>query len=172
LPRSHSHNRPTNPRNKTQLKATRKRNSRSKGLRQSAQLGVDHLRGGGGLSAGARRTGHKHRADHPKMPPELPVLHLEKWTVRALPGDHPHSPRGPSDKPRVTKSTGQNGSKRSDARTHKEHDEHLVSRLLTGRPRAPGGLSATHGQSNLNSKTNMQLHLSVHGSPKRLELLR
>jgi hypothetical protein len=30
LPRSCSHNEPTNPRNKPQLKATRKRNSRSK----------------------------------------------------------------------------------------------------------------------------------------------
>jgi hypothetical protein len=51
LPRSCSHNGPTNPTNKPQLKATRKRNSRSKGLRKFAQPGADRPCGGGGLSA-------------------------------------------------------------------------------------------------------------------------
>jgi hypothetical protein len=127
---------------------------------------------------GERRTVRKHRVDRPKMPPKLPILQLKKRTVCALRGDRlrredrPHSPHEPSDKPRITKSTGQNGSKRSDTRTHEEHNEHLVSQLFVDRPRGPGGLSATCGQSSLNSKMNTQLHPSVHGSPKWLELLR
>jgi hypothetical protein len=88
FPKSHSHNGPTNPRNKPQLKATRKRNTRSKGLWRSAQPGADRPRGGSGLSARAWRTIHKHVADSLKMPPDLPVLHLEKRTIRALPADH------------------------------------------------------------------------------------
>jgi hypothetical protein len=46
LPKSRSDNIPTNPRNKPQLKATQKRNSRSKGLRQPAKPGADHPHGG------------------------------------------------------------------------------------------------------------------------------
>jgi hypothetical protein len=139
---------------------------------------VDCPQGSGGPSAKPRRTVRGSAADRPKIAPEPLVLHAEKRTVHALPKDHlrirdrPHSPRGPSDKLRVTKSTGQYGSKRSGTRTHEEHDEHLVSWLLTDRPRPPGGLSATRGQSSPNSKTRTQLHLSFHGSPKRLELLR
>jgi hypothetical protein len=139
---------------------------------------VDCLRGGGRIYAGARGTVRKHRADHPKMPPELPVLHLEKRIVCALHADRPcgedcpHSPRGPSDKHRANKSTEQNGSKRSDVRTREEHEEHSVNWLLTDRPWPPGGLSAMSGQSSPNTKTQAREQLSVHGSPKRLELLR
>jgi hypothetical protein len=55
LPRSRSHNGPTNPRNKPQLKATRKHNSRSEGLRQSMVPRADHPHGPRGLSAGPGR---------------------------------------------------------------------------------------------------------------------
>jgi hypothetical protein len=58
-----SHNGPTNPTNKPQLKATRKRNSRSKELSNLRCLGrtvrmdqADCPRGPGGLSAGSLRT--------------------------------------------------------------------------------------------------------------------
>jgi hypothetical protein len=147
LPRSRSHNGPTNPRNKPQLKATRMRNSRRKGLRQSAKPRVDRPHGGG-LSTGARQTVCKLRADHPKMPPEPPVLHLKKRTISALPADHPcgrdrlHSPRRPSDKLRGTKNTRQNGSKQRDTRTREERDELLPGRLLADRPLGACGPSA------------------------------
>jgi hypothetical protein len=59
LPRSRSHNKPTNPRNKPQLKAKRKRNSRSKGLRQSTVPGADGPRWTGGQSVRTRRTVRK-----------------------------------------------------------------------------------------------------------------
>jgi hypothetical protein len=39
------------------------------------------------------RTVCEHRADRLKMPPDLPVLHLEKWTIHALPVDHPRVTR-------------------------------------------------------------------------------
>jgi hypothetical protein len=87
LLRSRSHNRPTNRRNKPQLKATRKRNSRSKGLRQSAVPGADGPRCPGGQSARSRQTVREVAADDPKMKPEQPVLHLEIRTVRTLPSD-------------------------------------------------------------------------------------
>jgi hypothetical protein len=41
LPRSRSHNRPTNPRNKPQTISKRKRNTRSKGLSDSAKVQAD-----------------------------------------------------------------------------------------------------------------------------------
>jgi hypothetical protein len=42
---------------------------------------------------GARQTVCKHRTDRPKMPPDLPVLHLEKRIVCALPADHTRETR-------------------------------------------------------------------------------
>jgi hypothetical protein len=56
LLRLRSHNKPTNRRNKPQLKATRKRNSRSKGLRQPVMPGADGLRYPGGRSKKSTRT--------------------------------------------------------------------------------------------------------------------
>jgi hypothetical protein len=147
LPRSRSHNGPTNPRNKPQLKPTRKRNSRSKGLRLSAQPGADHPRGGDALSAGARRTIRKHKADRLKMPPKRPILHLEKLTVRPLPADHPRradclsSHRGLSAKPCATEHTT-NRSKERQTITHGELDEQLAKSLLADRPQGMRGPSA------------------------------
>jgi hypothetical protein len=77
LPRSCSHNGPTNPRNKPKLKETRKRNTRSKGLRQSAEPRADSSRSPGGQSARSRQTVHEIAANGPKKDPEPPVLHLE-----------------------------------------------------------------------------------------------
>jgi hypothetical protein len=61
LAKVHSHNRPTNPRNKSQTNPKQKRNSRSKGLRQSAVAWADCLHGGGWQSAGTRWTVRKHK---------------------------------------------------------------------------------------------------------------
>jgi hypothetical protein len=85
------------------------------------------------------RTVRKHRADHPKMAPKLPVLHLKKRTIRPQPADRPccadcpASPCGLSAKPCATKSTPPNGLKRR-TRTHEELDELLVESLLVDRP--------------------------------------
>jgi hypothetical protein len=78
--RLRSHNRPTNPINKPQLIATRKCNSRSKGLRQSAVSGADGPRGLGGRSA---------------RPRSRTVLHHEIQMVRTLPLYRADSPRYP-----------------------------------------------------------------------------
>jgi hypothetical protein len=136
LPRSRSHNGPTNPRNKSQLKVTRKRNSRSKRLRQSAVPGADRPHGPGGLSVGAWGTVRGFTTNRLKKPPEPLVLHLEKRTVRPLPTDHPHrvdcshSAHGLSAKLRATKSTRPNGSNERRTRTHEELDELPVESLL------------------------------------------
>jgi hypothetical protein len=75
LPRSRSHNGPTNPRNKPQTILKRKHESRSRGLSCPAQCRADCSQSPGGLSAWSRRTVHKAAADYPKKTHEPPVLH-------------------------------------------------------------------------------------------------
>jgi hypothetical protein len=129
LPRSHSHNGPTNPKNKSQTNPKRKHNSRSKGLRQSAvhqatlpSVWADRPQGGRGPSEGREQTVRQ---------PEPPVMHQEKWTIRDGPADRPPRHR-PSDtlvqtvrKLRATKIHWQNGSNERHARTRDEHNEQL-----------------------------------------------
>jgi hypothetical protein len=75
LPRSRSHNGPTNPRNKPQTISKRKHNSRSKGLSSPAKT----LGGPSGTSERTVCVGTADRpratADCPKNNPEPPVLH-------------------------------------------------------------------------------------------------
>jgi hypothetical protein len=178
LPRSRSHNGPTNPRNKPKLKATRKRNSRSKGLKQSAVAWADRPYGGGGLSAGTRRTFRKAQGG-------LSKIGSRTYSSALLKTDHPpttcrlSAPGEPSahsfrtvSRISATKITGTNGSKRNDGRTRNEHNKYPAAKLLVDHLRLPSGLSATRGQSSPSSKSQAPKHLSVHGSPKRLELLR
>jgi hypothetical protein len=81
LPRSHSPNGPTNPRNKSQTNPTRKHNSKSKGLSLSGKHQADCPQVGGGPSEIATQTS----SSAPK-----------KRTVRDGPANRP--PRhGPSD---------------------------------------------------------------------------
>jgi hypothetical protein len=100
LPRSHSqsNNGPTNPRSKSQLKATRKRNSRKNDLddMQSPWRTVCGDRaagphGGGGRSTWGWRTVREVAADSLKKPTEPPVPHPEKLTVHALSSDSPRA---------------------------------------------------------------------------------
>jgi hypothetical protein len=75
LPRSRSHNGPTNSRNKPQTISKRKHDSRSKGLRCPANHQVDCLRPPGGPSAWVRRTVRK-------TSPNLQYCTLNLWTIR------------------------------------------------------------------------------------------
>jgi hypothetical protein len=81
LPRSRSHNGPTNPRNKPQTTPKRKKNTRSKGLSNSAEAEADGPRGWGGRSADTGRTVCDPRADSPKNATEPLEAHLEIRTV-------------------------------------------------------------------------------------------
>jgi hypothetical protein len=135
LPRSHSHNRPTNPRNKPQHKVTRKCNSRSKGLKQSAQPVADCPRGGGGLSVVTGLTVRKHRADRPKNPPKLPVLHLEKQTVRALPADCPRGKDRPLTSRTVRQTSSNQKCRTKQIKTHKEHTKNTTNNRPAGSSR-------------------------------------
>jgi hypothetical protein len=97
-----SHNRPTNPRNKPQLKTTQKHKSRSKGLRQFAVPGrtarmdqADCPRGPGGPSAGSPRTVGKSLPNHQYCTSKngSSILYLRtvrvRWTVRTHLTDYP-----------------------------------------------------------------------------------
>jgi hypothetical protein len=81
-------------------------------------------------------------------------------------------PRGQSDNLTPTENTQLDESKQSDARTRKEHDEQLAGRHLADSPPTRRGLSARSGNSSSNLKPQARAHLSIHASPKRLELLR
>jgi hypothetical protein len=134
-------NGPTNPTNKSQTNHKRKRNSRSKGLRQSAVPGADRPYGGGRPSTRARRTVRGFTVNYPKMPPEPPVAHPEKHTVRTLPLDRlrsrdcSRSPRELSAKPCATRSNRIDGSNQERARTSDELDEQSGNMDC---PRLPG----------------------------------
>jgi hypothetical protein len=65
LPRSRSHSRPTNPRNKPQTITKRKQDSISKGLSCPAKALADSPRAKGGQSARTGRTIRDPRADGP-----------------------------------------------------------------------------------------------------------
>jgi hypothetical protein len=91
LPRSHSHNRPTNPRNKPQTIPKRKRNSRSKGLSNSAQHQAEGPRGWGGRSADTGTTVRDPRADSLWKATEPLEEHPEMRTVCTLPAYHPRA---------------------------------------------------------------------------------
>jgi hypothetical protein len=141
LPRSRSHNGPTNPRNKPQLNPTRKHNSKSKRLRQSGKHQADRPQCPGGLSARRARTVREEGTDRPKMLPEPPVLHREKWTVRDGSADRP--PRHvPSDtlvrtvrKLHAPKTHRQNGSKERHSRTRTNTKNSWAVKHLADGPR-------------------------------------
>jgi hypothetical protein len=140
LPRSRSHNRPTNPRNKPQTIPKRKQNSKSKGLSSSALDQADRPQAPGGPSVRPRRTIRGAAADRLKITPEPPVLHPQKRTVREGPADRPpcHGPSGTLIRTgrelHATKNHLLNGSNERHARTREEHDELLAESLLVDRP--------------------------------------
>jgi hypothetical protein len=65
LPKSRSHDGPTNPRRKPQTIPKPKRNSKNKGLSSSALDEADCPKPPGGPSARSRRTVRRHQADRP-----------------------------------------------------------------------------------------------------------
>jgi hypothetical protein len=141
LPRSRSHNGPTNPRNKSQTNPTRKHNSKSKGLRQSGKHQADHPRCPGRLSARRARTVREESTNRPKLLPEPPVVHREKRTARDGPVDR--LPRhGPSNtlvrtvcKLHAPKIHRQKGSKQWRSRTRTNTKNSQAVRHLTDGPR-------------------------------------
>jgi hypothetical protein len=93
LPRSRSHNGPTNPRNTPQTIPKRKHDSRSKGLRCPATTLVDIPRPWGGRSAITGRTVRYPRADGPLIATERPNEHPTTRTVRIWSSDGPRATR-------------------------------------------------------------------------------
>jgi hypothetical protein len=140
--------------------------------------GADGPRCPGGRSVRCRRTVREVSTDGPKLLCEQPVLHLEIRTVRTLPVDGARAtcatrtvrdpqadgPQTPCNKTQLVQQI--------EPWTHK-------NKWRTGRtlghmdyPHLPSGLSARCEQSSSSPKMRSQPLLSIHGSPKRLELLR
>jgi hypothetical protein len=88
LPRSRSHNGPTNPRNKPQTIPKRKHNSRSK-LSNPVLCQADGPRAWGGRSADTGRTVCYPRADNLLIATEPPDAQLETRMVRTWSSDGP-----------------------------------------------------------------------------------
>jgi hypothetical protein len=93
LPRSRSHNGPTNPRNKPQTIPKRKHDSRSKGLSCPATTLADSPRPWGGRSAVTGRTVRYPRADSPLIATERPDEHPTTRTVHTWSSDSPRVTR-------------------------------------------------------------------------------
>jgi hypothetical protein len=86
--------------------------------------------------------------------------------------DSPRRPGGRSAKHPPVKSNWATRSKPKRSRTRDEHVEHLDELLHADSPRAPCGRSARHENSSRNLKPKPPKLLLVHGSRKRLKLLR
>jgi hypothetical protein len=117
LPRSRSHNRPTNPRNTPQLKATWKRNSRSKGLRQLRSPrrtvwsdGADGPRVASGRSARSWRTVRNSKPNLQFAPSKIQTVR-ELTANSPLLADGPASPGGRSGQQDPTNTYRPNGLK-------------------------------------------------------------
>jgi hypothetical protein len=185
LPRSRSHTGPTNPRNKPQMILKRKHNSRSKGLSCPVKALEDGPRGRFGRSARTGRTVRDPRADGPVNTTEPPTAHPETWTARTLHADCPRATRaartvrglradGPPNpsRPKPAGQTDQN----EDAQEHAMNTKNPrpTSSMRTVRAyqaECPPGANR-RGSSRPRAKTRARYHLSFHGSPKRLKLLR
>jgi hypothetical protein len=91
LPRSCSHSRPTNPRNKPQTIPKRKHDSRSKGLSCPATTLADSPRAWGGQSEDTGRTVRYPRAGGPLIATEQPGSHSNTRTVHTSSTDGPRA---------------------------------------------------------------------------------
>jgi hypothetical protein len=91
LPRSCSHYRPTNPRNKPQMIPKRKHEPRSKGLSSPANTLADSPRPWGGRSAVTGRTVRYPREDGPLITTERPDEQPNMQTVRTSSTDGPQA---------------------------------------------------------------------------------
>jgi hypothetical protein len=156
LPRSRSHNGPTNPRNKPQTIPKRKRNSRSKGLSNSAQHQADGPRGWGGRFARLGQMVRGHRANDPR--PSSGQSVKRNRTTRSAPRNAggPYPTRGLSES-NLCRTDGPRPSGGRSAKppatefwhlkdlraSSQELDEHAKNSHLADGPRATGRQSAS-----------------------------
>jgi hypothetical protein len=163
LPRSRSHNGPTNLRNKPKNFPKQKHNSRSKGLSNPSQCQANGPRAWGRRSADTRRTVHYPRADSPLIATEPPDAHPETRTVRTGSSDSPRATGAArtvrelqADSPARTRMVRcpytdgptnllqQNFNTTKDLHaSSQELDEHVMNWHLADGPRAMGGQSAS-----------------------------
>jgi hypothetical protein len=158
----------------------RKRNTRSKGLSDSAKPQVDGPHGWGRQSAQLGQMVCDPRVDSSKNTTEPLEAHLEKWTFQAWPpdglttADCPWTPRRLSVDPSrtvrppwtdgPTNPLQQNFDTSKDPRVNsQELEEHAMNNGLTDCPRQPGELSARCGQS-CSSPTSQRSTLPSHCS--------
>jgi hypothetical protein len=185
LPKSRSHNGPTNPRNKPEAIPKRKQNSKSNGLSNPAQCQADGPRGRGGWSADIGQTVRYPRADgllNATEPPDerhemrtVCTVHADypratraEWTVRDLQADGPPN----SSRPETAGQTNRN----KDTQKHATNTKNPRPTGSTWTVRAyqadcPPGANR-RGNSRSRAQTRAPYHLSFHGTSKRLKLLR
>jgi hypothetical protein len=134
LPKSHSHNEPTNPRKKTP------KQSRSGSTTQEAKdlavlqvtwrtvrnLRADRPQGYGGPSKSCGGLSKKRPRTSSTAPSitDHPCRHLRPSVTNTLHADCPRTPGGPSAKPPATENGRNIGSKERCSRTSDEHEEH------------------------------------------------
>jgi hypothetical protein len=135
--------------------------------------GADHPLPTGGWSINRNRTTRRapNHADGPYLVLGPRATRAVR-TVRDRWANGPRPLRGRSDKPLPARTRRSNESKRRRSRTRDEHEEPEAKKLCADCPRPIGGLSARPEQSSSSSKPRAQPLLPVHGSPKRLVLLR
>jgi hypothetical protein len=172
----------TNPRNKPQTVTKWKWNTWSEELSSSARHWADSPRWPGRRFAWYGRTVRGSRTNGPKKEnqtsnsaPQItdgPRLVLRRSMSNWCRADDPRRPGRLSAKLLPARNCWWNGSKWKNSRTREEHEEHLDELHLADSPPATRGQSARHGYSSPSLKPQEPNHLPVHGSPKRLKLLR
>jgi hypothetical protein len=185
LPRSRSHYGPTNPSNKPQTMPKQKHESRSKGLRNPVQCWVDGTQAWGGQSADTGRTVRYPRANDPLIATERPDMHSNTRTVRTSSTDGPRATSaartvrdvqvdGPPNTYRQ-KTAGQQdrnkGAQEHAMNTKNPRPTGSTRTVRTYQADCPPGANR-RGNNSLRANPRAPYHLSFHGSPKQLELLR
>jgi hypothetical protein len=137
-------------------------------------LGADGPRSPCGRSAthGGLSVKHEQKTQPAPRHADDPYHVLGRSASYSCRADSPRRPGGRPAKHPPVKRNWPTGSKSKRSRTRDEHEKHLDELLHADSPRAPCGRSARHGNSSPNLKPKPPKLLLVHGSPKRLKLLR
>jgi hypothetical protein len=171
--------------NKPQTIPKRKHESRSKGLSNPAQCQVDGLRARGGQSADTERTVRYPRADDPLIATERSDTHSNTRMVRTSLTDGLRA-TGATRTVRDVQADGPPNSTRQKTVGQMDRNEDAQEHMMnTKNPRLPGSTRTVRayqadcpvganrrGNSSPRANSRAPYHLSFHGSPKRLKLLR
>jgi hypothetical protein len=129
-------------------------------------------RADGPLPTGGRSVNHNRMTKQAHWITDGPYPILGRSASNWCRADSPRRPGGRSAKHLPAKNSWLAGSKQKRSRMRDEHEEHLDELHHADSPPATRGRPSRHGNSSSSLKLKTPKHLSVHGSPKRLKLLR